>query len=247
MFDRTTRRNTASVNVNGNLLRDYARSVGNVGRKEDVYDRLYSAMLRQASRSPGELQSSADCSAAVAAAKDLGLAGCFTRVSDSWESSWGAVGAVFIDVYQPQTRPLSNSNVALIYVESPNGKGATAGFSFVGGYMPPLATSAEFLQRVESMAANLMHAVVEYNNLASTTGRLAGPFPRIDVLQCCLVSGGSFRHPETSKLDVATAIVRGLHAAARDSKALDGLPVVRFAYDEERVFQEAVAANAPKS
>lgn len=249
VFVGTPARNTGSVNVNGNLLRNYARSMGNVARKEDVYDRLFATMLQEAQRSPGQLQSSADCRAAVPFARDLGLVSSFARVSSSWDSSCGAVGAVFIDVYQAQHRPMHGKNVALIYVESPNGKGMTAGAGFVGGYRAPLVDLAAFLQAVEGMAANLMHAVLEYNALAHKGGGAAEPLPPIEVLQCCLVSGGAFRHPEASKVDVATAIVRGLHSAASSAPApaagTEEHPlVVRFAYDEDRAFQAAAEALA---
>merc|ERR1712241_883835 len=107
-----------------------------------------------------------------------------------------------------------------------------------GGVRSPVTDRTNFLRMVEYTASNLMQAVLEYNSLS----RVVAGFPQVEVLQCCLVSGGAFRHPDTSKVDVAAAIVRGLGDAARGAATRDELPMVRFAYDEDRVFEAAVAS-----
>uniref|UniRef100_A0A7S4W0W3 Uncharacterized protein n=1 Tax=Alexandrium monilatum TaxID=311494 RepID=A0A7S4W0W3_9DINO len=247
VFVATATANTASVNVNGALLRGYARSMGNVGMKEDVYDRLYSAMLREAQAAPGRLRAAVNApQGAVGAMHDLGFAGSFSRVPGHCSpSQHGAVGAVFIDVYAPAHRPLCERNVALIYVEGPNGNVGAGGTGLFGVARPAIGDSDDFLKAVEDTASNTMLAVREYNGLAEV-GR-AGPeaLPRIEVLQFCLVSGGPYRHPEVSKLDVAKAIVRGLIAGCSGGSpgTVGAPPAVRLAYDED-VFRTAVKAVA---
>lgn len=232
VWEEAPRLRTVSVNVNAALLRHYARSMGNVGLKEDVYDRHYTAMVERALAEPGRLQS-ATRGKAFGAISDLGFVDSFARVSGDGTALRGVVGAVFLDVYQVQHRPLNDKNVALIYIEGPDGagchlRGPAAGHRYV------LHEVGEFLRAVEKTAENTMLAVCEYNCLARGRGEL----PSIELLQYCLVSGGTTRHPEASKLDVAEATVRGLIAGSSASSR-DDTPTVRLTYDDG-VFEKAV-------
>mmetsp|Transcript_9351 Transcript_9351/g.29747 ORF Transcript_9351/g.29747 Transcript_9351/m.29747 type:complete len:334 (-) Transcript_9351:58-1059(-) len=240
VFVATAAADMASVNVNGALLRGYARSVGNVGMKEDVYDRLYSAMLQEAQASPGRLRSALDApKGAVAAMRDLGFVGSFARVPGS--AARGVTGATFIDVYDPEHRPLCGRNVALIYVEGPNGNAGAGGWGLFGPERQVIGDRDEFLRAVEDTAANVMLAVREYNGLAEAGGAGSAPLPHVEALQFCLVSGGAYRHPGASKLDVAIAIVRGLISGCSGGPAGASRtpPAVQLAYDED-VFRKAV-------
>eukprot|EP00931_Biecheleriopsis_adriatica_P120025 TRINITY_DN95178_c0_g1_i1.p1 TRINITY_DN95178_c0_g1~~TRINITY_DN95178_c0_g1_i1.p1 ORF type:complete len:318 (+),score=58.21 TRINITY_DN95178_c0_g1_i1:32-955(+) len=230
VFSASPAGSTASVNVNGALLRNYARSKGNHGMKEDVYDRLYSLMVQQAQAHPGQLQIGTDARVA-GAIRDLGLVGCFSRVP---LGGVGAGGAVFIDVYALQHRPLSPKNVALLYVEAPRGLRGVAPAGPVGSFKPVFDDRDSFLQAVEETAANILVAVSDYNSFAEKNAQI---FPQIDILQLCLISGAQ-RHAETTKLDVASAIVRGVIAASSDASN-QKLPAIRFSYDEG-VFEKAV-------
>lgn len=237
VFQSAPAANTASVNTNGKLLSDYARSTGNVGMKADIYDRLYSAMLSDAQSHPGCLRAANQSSDVVAALRDLHFVGSFARVISS---SRGAIGAAFIDVYKPEFRPMSQKNVALIYVEGPSGRIAFGNAGPMSAQRAPIHDASNFLQAVEDTAANVMLAVREYNHLAATRSDL----PNITILQYCLVSGTTTRHPDTSKLDVAKAIVLGLIAGASEASSdnQEALPVVLLAYDEG-VFERAVEAT----
>ncbi|CAK0811740.1 unnamed protein product [Prorocentrum cordatum] len=121
----------------------------------------------------------------------------------------------------------------MLYVVGPKGQGAPGG----GG--PTVAGRGEFLDGVEAMAHNAVLAVAGYNDSEEVH---RGALPVVEALQFCLVSGGVYRHPDASKLDVAAATVRGLRLGASEGPAGGSLPVVRFAYDEG-VFERAVLAD----
>jgi len=203
------------------------------------YVKLHTDMLQVAWRTPGELVSTADASKEVQdLSRQLGLLGCFARVpADAHPlTRGGPVGVTFVDVLAPEKRPLSDKNVAMLYVVGPKGDGAP------GPKQPTIKDRDEFLGIVESMGANLLLAVSGYNSKATAADTPDG-LPRIDVMQMCLVSGGVFRHPATEKFDVAVALVRGLIAAAEGCTVYNAelVPEVRFAYDGH-VFEDAVSS-----
>ena len=231
VFDGAPSVNTASVNAGdynlyvggGAINLAFAKALGAGGT--NAYQQLHEMALREAEASPGGLCDASRAPEAAAAMAELGLAGCFARVLGGGDGPRGPVGAVFVDVLAAGRRPASPRNVAMLYVVGPKGQGAT------GGQGPTVAGRAAFLQAVEDMGANAMLALREYNRGSTGEGAADVALPRVDAVQFCLVSGGVYRHPETSKQDVADAIVRGLVAGS--SGGGDPLPLVRFAYDEE--------------
>ena len=55
--------------------------------------------------------------------------------------------------------------------------------------------------------------------------------PEIQVLRMCLLSGGSYKHPATSKVEVAKSILNGILRGS--SGCYQWTPSVSFAYDED--------------
>lgn len=231
--------NTASVNAGdhglyvggGAINRAFAAGLGL--QEPNDYQQLHKEMLAAARAKPGQLISAADRSEAAGAAMgNLGLLGCFARVLGGGATDRGAVGAAFVDVFAEGQRPLSPKNVAMLYVVGPMGHGAPK----KAGRRPAVGDKAAFLQAVQEMAENAMLAVAEYNALAA-----GAELPQLEVVQFCLVSGGVFRHRDSSKVEVAAATVQGLRSGALAAAAAGNakLPVVRFGYDEG-AFEDAV-------
>jgi len=190
-------------------------------QKNNEYQRLHSLLLEDALQEPGKLIAAGE--AAQVVANGLGCVASFARCSGPGR---GPVGAVFIDVFANEARPLNDRNVAMVYVVGPKGAGAP------GGHGPTISDREEFLEAVTDLGANAMAAVLEYNQEAQER-----QLPRIDIVQWCLVSGGVYRHPQTSKLDVAKATVEGLRKSVLGADCHP--PQFKFAYDEG-VFEEAV-------
>jgi len=228
--------NTASVNAGDYNLYVGGGAINLAFLKElglprsNKYLDLHKAMLKAASSTPGQLVASSALPGTEVDAflSELGLMASFARVP-AVNGPDAVVGAAFLDVLGPEHRPRSTKNVAMLYVVGPKGTGAT------GGQGPTVDSNAAFLQSVEEMAANALLAVAEYNSLLDEE-----TLPRIQEVQFCLVSGGVYMHPESSKLDVAAAIVRGLRRAAETKAA----PTVRFAYDSNS-FEDAVGIEEP--
>lgn len=197
------------------------------------YQELHEALFDEARARSGQLVALPMDSATMVVAKELGLLACFARVA-AISRDGGPVGAVFLDVFRQGRRPLSEQNVAMLYVVGPKGQGAP------GGHGPTIADRGQFLEAVEELAVNAITAVGAYNELVATD---AIDLPKIEVVQWCLVSGGVYRHPEASKRDVATATVEGMVKASADGEK--SWPLVRFAYDEH-VFEDAVASTVGK-
>jgi len=226
--------NTASTNAG-----DYDLSVGGGGinkgfqqslklEGENGYQKLHKLLLAAAEKSPGILAAPESGSEAERLARSLGLQACFARLPTYAK---GPVSAIFLDILAPEHRPLSERNVAMLYVVGPRGS--------PGGTDPTIARSGSFLRAVHDLGANAVSAVSEYNGFI----RKRPGLPRIDTVQWCLVSGGAYRHPETTKEDVAAATVRGMLQAGRQLRSQPGgaeaMPTVRFAYDNA-VFEAAV-------
>merc|ERR1719343_386000 len=65
--------------------------------------------------------------------------------------------------------------------------------------------------------------------------------PRIEILRCCLLSGGVYKHREASKVDVAESLIRGLLKANIGNEfTLD------FAYDEDVFFEAWKKLGLPR-
>lgn len=233
--------NTASVNAGDYLLYVGGGAINRAFKQElklgrdNGFQRLHEAALVAAAAKPGELVAVPQ----VALNTDLQLLNCFARVyCDAGTAGDGSVrkrvaqpdpvGAVFLDIFAPDHRPLSEKNVAMVYVVGPKGVGAR------GGHGPTVASADAFLKSVQELGANAIAAVGEYNSRFALQG---SGLPRIEVMQWCLVSGGVYRHPSVSKADVARATVDGMLSGGLEAGA--SAPEVRFAYDEH-AFEDAV-------
>jgi len=216
---------------------------------ENGYQRLHMSMLDVAWRSPGTLcevvlpgprdprLSSPTLHNHEAQLQELGLTACFARVSGRGASVGDPLGAVFIDVFARRSCPSNPLNMAMLYVVGPKGEGADGGADASDGNSP--ISREEFLAAVEDMAHNALAAVTEYN--MSTMDR--SHLPCIEVVQWCLVSGGVYKQAECTKLDVASATLRGMISCAEEKGRIpSSLPLMRFAYDEA-AFENAAEDN----
>lgn len=227
---------TASVNAGDHALYvgggainfGFAKMLG-LDPSSNAYKDVHDAMAELAQLSPGRLQ---DLSAAGTVntsantkvlARDLGLVGLFARAPLSNLGSSSLTGTAFLDVFEAKTRPLSDKNVAMLYVVGPKGQGAV----HAKGAGQIISDCGEFLVALQRMSENALLLVCEYNHIASREVEL----PVIKAVQFCLVSGGVYKHADASKADVAEAIVRGLCNAAPLAQP-GTLPVIRFAYDD---------------
>jgi len=234
---------TASVNAGdyklyvggGSINLAFQRMLG-FDSKHNKYQVLHSALCEAALAAPGCLQRLDDVKhpdASKENATELGLTGSFARMPASHQGD-DHVGIAILDVFSARRRPLSDQNVAMLYVVGPKGQGA--GYSAGAG--PVVSNAKEFLESVKEMASNALLAVSEYNTLAAAVSVEEEKLPQIEVVQFCLVSGGVYKHQEASKIDVAAATVAGLQAAAAVAKK-GTVPLVRFAYDAG-AFEDAV-------
>lgn len=142
------------------------------------------------------------------------------------------VGLVSIAVFRAGHRPCDNErNVAMVYTIGPHcGNKRTR----IKRDVDNLSVS-NFLVVIESVGDAVGSAVAQYNARALLDSAL----PRIEVLRVCLLSGGVYKHPEAAKVEVATALVRGLLARLGDRTGRPEPPLtLDFAYDED-VFRRA--------
>ncbi|CAK9082362.1 unnamed protein product [Durusdinium trenchii] len=188
---------------------------------------MHEALLAAAADAPGRFVSGSNVPEADKIRAQLGLLGCFARLPEGRaKGDLDPVGAAFLDIFGTE-RPLSQKNVAMLYVVGPKGTGAP------GGHGPTIDSAAQFLEKVAEMAQNALALVAAYNDQIEDCKL---EMPRIETLQFCLVSGGVYMHPESTKKDVAKAILQGLQCGVHGK----ALPVVRFAYDSH-CFEDAAA------
>ena len=83
-------------------------------------------------------------------------------------------------------------------------------------------TARQFLQVIEDVAFAVMSAVVQYREKAGPT------LPTIDRFRVCLISGGGYRHPQSTKTEVARSIIRGLLRDEDASSVGNSLPCLDF-------------------
>ncbi|CAK9086746.1 Dihydroorotate dehydrogenase (quinone) [Durusdinium trenchii] len=255
--------NTASVNAGdynlyvggGSINLAFAKELGQ-NPKSNGYKEMHEALLAAAADAPGRFVSGSNVPEADKIRAQLGLLGCFARLPEGRaKGDLDPVGAAFLDIFGTE-RPLSQKNVAMLYVVGPKGTGAP------GGHGPTIDSAAQFLEKVAEMAQNALALVAAYNDQIEDCKL---EMPRIETLQfCCfdllgciwqclwqrgrlyiyitrfwlsgLVSGGVYMHPESTKKDVAKAILQGLQCGVHGK----ALPVVRFAYDSH-CFEDAAA------
>jgi len=139
-----------------------------------------------------------------------------STLPSNFEAMGHLAGTVFVDVFEADMRPEANpNNRAMVYVVGPEGSLAK--------------DSVDFLSACEYTGANIARALTEHN--------AAHKSDTLEMVRMCLVSGGVFRHPETSKEDVAKAFIKGMSQEVEVGKT----PKIEFAYDED-VFQIAYLA-----
>lgn len=123
-------------------------------------------------------------------------------------------GDIFIDILK--TTPYKNeANKAMIYCVGPNGG----------------STADNFKNAVYIVGKNIANAIYLYNNKADAVDTL-----KIDYVRICLISGGSFKHENVSRIEVAECLIKGIHEVNvnRQVKNL----VYNFAYDND-AFRQA--------
>lgn len=216
------------------------------GKRSEDYIKLHGSLLR-ASRATGTLVSAADLPDGKLFLDKLGLAGSFGQVGPELEGDCegfeGCNGSVFIDVFEARVRPLHDKNVAMLYVVGPKGKGCRGPKGKDSG---PLLDKKQFVTVVEGLGLRALEAVAKYNcDWAASSMADHVSLPNIEEIRWCLVSGGVYRHPDVSKVEVAKATLDGMTSAASAS----GLRVT-FTYDENcfvRAFNGDIAAEEPTS
>ena len=111
-------------------------------------------------------------------------------------------GTVFVDVFNSGEVPAGNAkNYAMIYIAPPNGSRMDA----TGN---PAYSKAAFLQAVKLTAKNILDALTHYNaQYAGSNG-----LEKIEVLRICAFSGGIYRHPSATEVEVVQKIYEGLQA-----------------------------------
>lgn len=232
--------NTASVNAGSYDLRVGTGHGGNkafgealeiTSSQADNYLEAHTVMLGEAMEKPGQLVSNTDSGllTPMEFPPDMGVLRCFARMPATRPVSGAHVGIVLINVLAPNSKlqkKTSDKNVAMVYVVGPNGKIQT--------------DRDEFLGMLEELGKNIIFAVSEYNARVFQDDGLDNIRHKIEVVQMCLVSGSNImRHPETEKVHVAQALVRGLMLAAAVTLEKKLLPEVRFAHDGN-AFEEAM-------
>lgn len=134
----------------------------------------------------------------------------------------GRTGAVLLYVFRDgfTENPL---NSAMLYVVGPQGSGCTVKPKPERG---PQYEEAAFLNAVALCGKSALEVVADFNSGCEDKDRIRN-------IRWCLVSGGIFRHPSCSKVDVAKATVRGM-SLAEDSVEASGCDlVVTLLYDED--------------
>lgn len=248
LYDSNPSRNTASVNAG-----DYRLYVGGgsinlafgeffkktqglkwEGKTSKDYQLVHEVLLRSSREKAGVLVASRDGRGGGQVLPSVGLANSFCRAGevypeehteeDGFSRFAGSVGSVFVDVFKADKRPLHDKNVAMLYVVGPKGEDCTGPKSSDSG---PFLDKVRFLRTVERLGERALETVVQYNERqakAPADERL----PVIEQIRWCLVSGGVYKHGDTSKIDVAHATIRGMKAA----RGTSGLSVL-FSYDED--------------
>lgn len=158
----------------------------------------------------------------VAEPADIGEAPVDFAAARVYSDHTHPFGAGFLSIFKSGHRPYGcDKNVALLYTAGPLGRNKRA-----PGEGAPDETRAalvcdkaeDFVLEIFLTARNLMKMVIEYNVHIE---QMAG-LPRIDIVRFPIVSGGTFIHPDVNQMQVALALLWGLHAALRT-----GLPANR--------------------
>lgn len=130
----------------------------------------------------------------------------------------GKMGSIFISVFKDKFPYNCLTNVAMVYVVQPEGN--------------KFKQKEEFLEAVHATAGNMMTALCDYNGFVRRED--GKTYPRISVCRVCLFSAGKYAFENTTKIEVAKALLSGLDEAYRHGPA----PRLNFA-DDEDVFKSA--------
>ena len=152
----------------------------------------------------------------------LGIKAVFGKAGDVASDPSGRTGAALLYVFKEgfTENPL---NSAVLYVVGPQGSGCAVKPKPERG---PQYEEAAFLEAVALCSKNALEAVAGFN--AGCEGE-----DRIRNVRWCLVSGGVYRHPACSKVDVAKATVRGMSLAEEAVEASGADLAVTLLYDED--------------
>ena len=92
----------------------------------------------------------------------------------------------------------------------------------------------DFLYVVMLVSRAVMSTVIQYNQaITRDAGNNGGPqdLPEIRSLRMCLLSGGSYKHPEAPKFQVAKSVMEGVIRGC--ANGVRSAPMVIFAYDSD--------------
>eukprot|EP00922_Rhytidocystis_sp_ex-Travisia-forbesii_P035145 GHVS01052180.1.p1 GENE.GHVS01052180.1~~GHVS01052180.1.p1 ORF type:complete len:189 (-),score=21.71 GHVS01052180.1:526-1068(-) len=150
---------------------------------------------------------------------DLKMAMCRPcKALEGCETS--ATGSVFVSAFKDDKVPhKQEKNQCMVYVVGPKGK--------------DFESKEKFLDAVKLTAVNLMTILCDYNGVSRRQGASKG-LQKLNTCRVSLFSGGLFKHPNATKLDVAKAILSGLEDGYRHGPA----PRLNFVYDDD-VFKQA--------
>jgi len=123
-------------------------------------------------------------------------------------------GFICLSIFNYDTLPHNNiNNVGMLYVVGPRGKGSR------GPNHGQAYDKDDFLRIVQDLGKNALLLINEYNKEIPESSH-------IKQLQWCLVSGGVYRHPDVSKIDVARATITGMLQVDTDIEVI-------FTWDED--------------
>ena len=92
----------------------------------------------------------------------------------------------------------------------------------------------DFLYIVMLVSQAVMSTVIQYNQaVARVSGNDGSPqdLPEVQSLRMCLLSGGSYKHPDATKLQVAKSVMEGVIRGC--ANGVRSAPMVIFAYDSD--------------
>ena len=164
-----------------------------------------------------EIKNAKETFSKIGLIESLGMAGCPDKRDMAGFS--GSIGSIFLDVFEKSCCPKQNDqNVAMLYVVGPRGKGSRRNDDKI-----PSEDKLQFLKGVKEVAELSLNVISVYNYRAKTSEQL----PEIKEVRWCLVSGGSYRHPNATKVEVAKATIYGM----MDAERCEGVNV-KMMYDE---------------
>ena len=139
--------------------------------------------------------------------KLLGLKDCIGQAGPySAKNTCGTVGSAFLSIMQNVYRPFHPNNIAMLYVVGPKGKGHRGPRNRVNE--PQFDDPGEFLAMVKTTARTAMNVVAHHNNNIAETD----PEDIIRDISWNTFSGGTYRHENVTKLEVAQEIIRGIQS-----------------------------------